>query len=280
MNVNDVSLPYPVLGIDDNITPLPITTTSFKADDKKYTFEFNFEAHNPEIQAYIDNGKAEYVCEVNCVSTFLRFCVKSKQPHIKVELKRNEVLNDISLFCAITLNEEIKGYTNKGFHEDYTGYSFDLGPGDLLAFFGEYHYDAGLQYDKLQATKQIMEIKCGRDGDDIKYNLATDKIEILLPPKLFEDYKENIRHKAAYAHILQASLVFNTLMYALFNIDENRTTLWARSILYRLANEDALKHFDLDDPEQIPSIVSAILDNPYSELFDCLETITYEEEEE
>lgn len=280
MNVNDVSLPYPVLGIEDNVSPIPRTDFSFKADESKYVFEFDFEMLNPKIQDYIKLGQAEYVCEVNCVSTFLRFCVRSLQPHIKIELKRSEVLNEITFFCSVTVKEEIKGYTNEGFHKDYAGYSFDLGPGDLLAFFGEYTYDAGLQYDKLQAIKQIMEIKRGREGDDLKYNLGTEKIEILLPPQLYDDYKENIRYKASYAHIMQASLVFNSLMYAIYNIEDNKTTLWARSIRYRMANEDALKRFDLEDPEQIPAIVSAILKSPYTKLFDCLGTLTSTDDEE
>ena len=79
---------------------------------------------------------------------------------------------------------------------------------------------------------------------------------------------------------MQASLVFNSLMYALYNIDDNGTTLWARSLKYRLANEEALKHYDIDDPEQIPAIVSAILKSPYTKLFDCLGTLTSTDDEE
>ena len=145
---------------------------------------------------------------------------------------------------------------------------------------GEYTYDAGLQYEKLQAIKQIMVIRRGLDGDDIKYNLATDKIEILLPSDLYDEYKNNIQYKASYANILQASLVFNSLMYALYNIEENRTTLWARSILYRLENEKELQRFDIDEQEQIPAIVNAILKSPYTKLFDCLRTLTNTEDED
>ena len=280
MNVNSVSLPYPVLGILDNVTPLPKTDISFKSDENSYIFEFDFEIFNPDIQALIEKGNAAYVCEVNCVSTFLRFCINSKEPHIRIVLKRNEVLNEISFFCSVTVKEEIVGYTNAGFHEDYSGYSFDLGPGDLLAYLGEYSYDAGLQYDKLQAVRQIMVIKKGRVEDDVKYNLATEKIEILLPPVLYDEYRENIRYKKSYAFILQASLVFNSLMYALYNIDDNRTTLWARSIYYRIEHDEALRGYDLEDSEQIPDIVNAILKRPYYGLFESLKTLTNTEEED
>ena len=281
MNVNDVILPYPVLGIGDAVLPVPTMDYSLTSDETKYVFEFDFTMENPESQEYVDRGMAEYVCEVNCVSTFLRFCVRSQQPHLRVELKKNEVLNKIIFFCSIAVKGEIKGYVNSGFHEDYAGYSFDLGPGDLLAYFGECEYDAGLQYDKLQAVRQIMSIKRGRDeDDDVKYNLATDKIEILLPPALFDDYKENIQHKVSYSFIMQASLVFNALMYALYNIEDNQSTLWARSIHYRLANEDSLRNFDIEDPEQIPAIVSAILRNPYSKLFESMKSLNDTEEED
>ena len=89
MNVNDFTLPYPVLGIGDSILPLPKTEFDLKTEDDKYIFTFDFTIENPEIQVLIDNGKADYVCEVNCVSTFLRFCVSDKRPHFENKINRN-----------------------------------------------------------------------------------------------------------------------------------------------------------------------------------------------
>ena len=279
MNVNDVTLPYPVLGIEDNVAPYPDTDFKFSSETKKYCFDFDFKMENETIQNYVDAGVAEYVCEVNCVSTYLRFCARSKTPHIHIEINREEVLNEITFFCTIAVKTEIKGYTNEGFHEDYKGYSFDLGPGDILAYFGEYTYDAGLQYDKLQAVQQLLVIKKGHDENNIKYNLGTDKIEILLPPTLYDDYKDNLQYKAAFADIFKSSLVFNSLMYALYNIEDNKSTLWARSLRYRIQNEEDLRHFDLDAPEQIPDIVSTILRKPYQQLFGALDSLNTGEED-
>lgn len=280
MIISDVSLPYPVLGIEDNVMPLPETRPTFHGDERRYTFIFDFVMENEEIQRYIDLGLAEYVCEVNCKDTFIRECFRSKTPHIEITYKRNELMNEISFQNAIVVKGEIQGYTNKGFHEDYAGYSFNLGSGDVLAYLGEYTYDAGIKYDKLQAVKTFMEIKSGREGDDMKFNLSTDKIEILLPPDMYEDYKVNILNDRTYNSILISSLVYNTLMYALYNFEENSHTLWARSISYRMDNEKGLEKYDITDSTQIPAIVNALLKDPYRKLFHSLNNIKNNLEEE
>ena len=209
----------------------------------------------------------------------MRFCTRSKTPYIKVELNRNEVLNEITFLNTIAVKGEIKGYTNEGFHEDYAGYSFDLEAGDILAYLDEFTYDAGLQYDKLQAVQELLVIKRGHDEKDVKYNLSTDKIEILLPPTLYDNYRDNLQYKSSFADIFKSSIVYNSLMYALYNIEDNRSALWARALTYRIQNEDDLKNFDLYAPEQIPDIVSVILKRPYDQLFNALNTLNTGEED-
>ena len=80
MKYKNVSLPYPVLGIHDDVYPLledgcvkmetPVKTVS------EYRFGITLTQRNKDITALVAQGKAEYACEVTCKDTFLS-CQKS-----------------------------------------------------------------------------------------------------------------------------------------------------------------------------------------------------------
>jgi hypothetical protein len=80
MKYKNVSLPYPVLGIYDDIYPLLEDDCIQMADPVKTATEYQFriilKQQNKDISQLVSCGKAEYACEVTCRSTFLRRCYK------------------------------------------------------------------------------------------------------------------------------------------------------------------------------------------------------------
>ena len=68
MKINDLSFPYPVLGIGDDILPKPIfiDEPQVMSDTTNYTFTVDFDMANPTIQQIVDSGFAIYLCEVTC----------------------------------------------------------------------------------------------------------------------------------------------------------------------------------------------------------------------
>ena len=66
MNLNNISLPYPVLGISDDITTsLPDDAISINIDKDviNYMFDINLKFNNNDIKYLIKTGFAEYSCE-------------------------------------------------------------------------------------------------------------------------------------------------------------------------------------------------------------------------
>ena len=186
MKYNDISLPYPVLGVNDDVYPLLeddcIQMADPKKDAKEYTFEVTLKQGNEEITDLIKNGKAEYACEVTCKETFLRKCFRSKSPIFKIVLGRRDVNGRINFNCFIAVKEPILGYTNKGFNEDYQGFSFDMEKGDLLAVFPSAAYNTNIKYDKLFAAGSFMQIiEASDDTNKTWFNLDEDRIFIELP---------------------------------------------------------------------------------------------------
>ena len=90
MKINDISLPYPVLGISDDVLPLlkkdcvaidrpTMTATSLQ-------FKIRLKQKNKEISKFIRQGRAEYVCEINCARTFYRECYHQSSPEFDIEI--------------------------------------------------------------------------------------------------------------------------------------------------------------------------------------------------
>lgn len=116
MKYKNVSLPYPVLGIYDDIYPLLEDDCIQMADPVKtateYQFRISLKQQNKDISQLVSCGKAEYACEVTCRGTFLRRCYKSSTPQFEITLGRTEVNGRIEFQCFIATCEPISGYSN------------------------------------------------------------------------------------------------------------------------------------------------------------------------
>lgn len=271
MNLNNISLPYPVLGISDDVLPLlPEDAVQFEltADARNYTFKVDLKFDSRDIQNLIDKGMAEYSCEYECAKTMLRRCEVSANPHFNITVPRHAVNGRLNFNCYVSVKVPIEGYSNRGFNPDYEGFAFDMEPGDILVTFPQFHYDADIRYDKLQAAGSFMQIRESSLHDHVFFDISGNKIEILLPPTHYELYCNPIVKGAA--EIIHSSLVINALTYALLNIEAHEQTTWAKTIYYRLDNETEFSREELQDAANIPGIAQRLLRDPYLRLFNHL----------
>ncbi len=285
MKINDISLPYPVLGISDDVYPL------LKADcvsiEKPITnattlqFKVHLKQKNKEIAQFIRKGKAEYVCEINCSRTFYRSCIKQSSADFTIEIPRKSVSGRIEFDSFVTVKTPIEHYHNSMFNADYDGVYFDMGPGDVLVAFPSAYYNLDVKYDKLFAAGSFMQIANG--GDDNKptwFNIREDKILIMLPPKMFKEYQERIYADRDFIEIIHSSIVVNALVFALYHIDDSAYDgkQWSDSIKYRLSTEQELKDFDITDKERVFDLAQALLADPYKRMFEHLAELKMKEE--
>ena len=281
MNLNNISLPYPVLGISDDILPmLPDDAVTFglTADAKNYKFEIDLKFENPDIMSLIQAEKAEFSCEYDCARTMLRFCVTYKEPHFTIEIPRKAVNGRLNFNCFVSVKEPIRGYSNRGFNPDYEGFKFDMNPGDILVTFPQFHYDADIKYDKLQAAGSFMQIRESSLHEQIFFDISGNKIEILLPPTHYQLYCNPIVKGSA--EIMHSSLVLNALTYALMNIENHEQTTWAKTIYYRLDTEEGFSRQEIQEPSNIPGIAQRLLKDPYLRLFNHIIISTPNQSEE
>lgn len=283
MNVDKMVLPYPVLGIRDDIMPLPeIDVKPVRDNGSEYIFDIELNVNNEDIEELIRRGDAEYVCEIECPRTFLRMCVRNEQPFFRIKIDKQNVAKVISFQVTVTVKKAISDYINKNFHEDYSGYRFNLEPGDLLAVFSTFQYDAEIEYSRLRAVGAFMEIVLNDRDEETRVEIKHDKIQIYLPQSMYDDYLNRLVYDMRLSSIIHASLVFNALLEALYNFKKSLEEgwLWARTLAYRFKTEENLKRFydmendELCDNGNIFEVAQTLLGKPYQRMFNCLIRIT------
>lgn len=278
MKSNNISFPYPVLGIADDVRPLlkedAVVFDSPESDAKNFYFHINLHQRNKDIEEYIQQGKAEYICEVSCVRTFYRRCFKSQKPSIDIVIARRDICGHVEFNCSVVAKKYIGYYVNSQFNEDYEGMSFKLVPGDLLVIFPSASYNVDIKYDKLYAAGSFMKIEDG--GSEINrpwFDISSDRIIIQLPQEMYDEYKSYINSDMEYMEMLHSSLVLNALTKALYHYNEDIYTdkLWHQCIEYRLKNESRFKDLsdgDEIDQDSINDVAQELLGNPYNRLFE------------
>lgn len=99
MNLDNVTFPYPVLGINDDILPKPETPdVSLTADEYYYYFKVELKYDNPDISSLVKKGYAEHVCEVVCASTKYRHCFKSNSGIFSIKISRKYLAGKIVFY--------------------------------------------------------------------------------------------------------------------------------------------------------------------------------------
>lgn len=266
------SLPYPVLSSfgDDIIPKLDVNSVFVTPthDRKKYSFSIQVLLENEDILKYIEEGKAEYTCEVTCARTYLRRCYHSPINGFNIELGRKEVIGDIWFRCFVTVKDDILDYHNSLFNEDYEDALFDLEPGDMLAIFPPMKYVANLKYDKLYSAGSFMVVQEEKKGTSVWFDATGDKILVYLPSAMFEQF-QSFSGNQDFNELFHASIVFNALFKCISEYDPKtqENCLWASAIRYRINTEEALSDFNLEDKTRAYELAQALLADPYKRMF-------------
>lgn len=266
------SLPYPVLNsIGDDICPsldrnsVLVNPTH---DRKNYSFSIQLLLENEDILTYIEEGKADYTCEVTCARTYLRRCYHSQFPAFNIVLGRKEVIGDIWFKCFVTVKEDIQDYHNSQFNDDYEDALFDMEPGDMLVQFPPMKYTANLKYDKLYSAGSFMVVQEDKTSTSVWFDATGDKILVWLPTPMFEQF-QSFSNNQDFNELFHASIVFNALYKCISEYDPNtqRNLLWVSAIQYRISTEEALSSFNLEDKAQSYELAQALLADPYKRMF-------------
>ena len=255
MRTENVSLPYPVLGISDDITPSlqetdcanPIITIEEEA--KKFLISVVLKLENTDILKYIQDDFAEYSIEVSCHSTMLRICKTSSTPNFSFTIEKKLLNGRLDFESFVIVKKDIHNYKNKGLNPDYEGHTINLHKGDLMVAYNKCSFPLNLDLRNIRNIKSFMTVQRNTRENEhsVTYDLDSSKILILLPNEMMDEYNkksanggENEKRKT----ILKASLYLQALTYALlhYNTYKDKEYMWVNALTYRM-NEPDIKDF-------------------------------------
>ena len=258
MKTENVSFPYPVLGISDDITP-SLKETGCASPEIIITEEggdfhisVSLKLVNSDILNYIYEESAEYSVEVSCHSTMLRRCVKSTKPVFSFTIEKKLLNGKLDFESYVIVKKDIVNYQNKGLNPDYDGHVINLHKGDVLVAYNKCSIPLDLDLRNIRNIKSFMTVqRNSRENEhSVTYDLDSSKILILLPNEMMDEYNKkpaNNEDSEKRKSILKASLYLQALTYALLNYSEykGKSYSWVNALTYRM-NEPDLRDFCTD----------------------------------
>lgn len=280
MKLSNISLPYPVLGVSDDISPaLPEDSVVIKFDKsnpKEYGLVVSLKFDNPDIDRLIKEGYAQYVCEVDCVKTNLRKSISYDKPEFEFSINRKSVSGNVELNCFVTVIKPINNYQNSGFHEDYDEAIFTPTPGDILVGFPMRSFVADPRFDKLKSATSFMQIRHDVEHSYTNFEFTPKTIDIKLPTELFNIFNSGVG--VSCAEVIHSSLAHSALLAALYEINNNASSMWAQAIVELLNNDPELRDYYTIDNGVINftdaiHVATMLLKDPYDRMLRKLDSM-------
>lgn len=277
MRLNNISFPHPVLGIGNSVMGAISVDHEIIQNETAYECHFSCHFDDEYIKTLLDFGKAQFFCEATCSATLYRNSQTYNTLDFDFNIDRKDVRGTVEILVSIIAIEDIPEYVNGNTSPLYKGFdSFYVEKGDMLAVFGEFSIEADIQYEKLKAVSQIFAVTGNNTGKAVNIDLDGDKIIIDMNPSLFSIFcDESINKSTLYAPLFHASLVLNALIKALNELETHTNTVWGKTILHRLENEqDAHPIFkSWKDPEKRIEIAQELLNFPYESMLKAIKII-------
>lgn len=258
MRTENVSFPYPVLGISDDITPTLEETGCAKPDitieevGDSFHISILLKLNDSDILNYIHNEYAEFSVEVSCHSTMLRICKSSPTPEFSFTIEKKLLNGKLEFESFVIAKKDILDYKNDGLNPDYEGHVINLHKGDLLVAYNKCSYPLNLDLRNIRNIKSFITVQRNtRDNEhSVTYDLDSPKILILLPNEMMDEYNKksvNSGEEKKRKTILKASLYLQALTYALlkyhdYKDDDSKQYMWVNALSYRM-NEPDIKEF-------------------------------------
>jgi hypothetical protein len=250
MKVKNVSYPYPVLGNEDDVEGAFNINFSHIQGNDKINLIVKIQLKNPTLEKAIEHKKACFFLEIECNSTFYRTSYKSYEYKNIFELDAKKVRDRVTVKFFIRAMENLPNYSIFGCNPDYTGLTFDISKGDVLAVGGVSSFIAEKGFDPLRPiVASFVVVKEGHhdDGEIIPDFSNSNRIIIKLSKKDWSRYRI-LKGRTWMSPIIHACIVFPVLAEAIRRINLDDPDIEETRWCGRLKTILEQKQLPLDDP--------------------------------
>lgn len=213
--------PYPVLAYysDDYKDSLFETTIDVCKEGYSIRIDFIAALRNKELIQLISDGKAKYIYHLECPQTGYRRVVSTSKVSDRVIVPDSRVRGKMYICPFVVAAQDIEGYTNLSFHDDYADESFDIEAGCVIAVGKQVTALITKETEDLANTPSVFSIVRDADPDamQMKVDIDKPKIVIKLPLNDYYSYKQLSKNPITQP-LLNAVAIIPALTYALEEI--------------------------------------------------------------
>lgn len=223
--------------------------------------KFNLSELSFSIQNFIQNNKADVICEIQCSDTFFRKIeLISHNYQFDFIIDKNLYRNKIEFEFSIVSKENSTDY-------EIDGRKYYLENGDVICSLGKFSFGGG---DGTIAS--LLKFNENKDNDEIRYNLENHYVTIELPIKIFEKLRI-LKNNPNFSKIFISSIFQPSLIYICSFLDDDtyEGKEWFDFLRqkWNLLNENS----EFPEKKEIPNFVQTLLNNPLFSLIDTLESM-------
>lgn len=274
--------PYPVLAYysDDYKDGSFDTTIDVRGEGYNIRVDFISTLTNEGLKNLISEGKAKYTYHLECPQTGYRQVLTTVKVSESILIPDNRVNGRLFICPFVVATQNIEGYTNPSFHDDYTGATFDIEAGCVIAVGKQVTATISKETEDLANTPSIFSIIRNADPlvTQMIIGIDSQKIIVKLPLNDYYSYKQ-LRKAPITQPVLNAITIIPALTYTLEELKGR--TIDEREELsdygwYRTVRKTLLTKFDCDvesdDFTQQNMIVLAqrLINDPLSGAFKVL----------
>ena len=282
--------PYPVLWDKNDDYKKPskfLAEVEAKENFKNIKLKINFLLKDKEIENLIKENKAEYVVHIEATSTYFRELISTRETEINYDLKDNDILGRLQMSFFILAKEDILDYKNSNFNEDYSGESFNLKKGKIIAIADSYRFDIEKNDDNLEKVSSIFSI-CQKETVEqtgMTVDMNNEKIRIALNKTDYINYHQ-LSQNSNNINIINSIIIFPALIFIFEQLkkdfDENDFAdyKWFRALRKIFEKNNQSLNKDLLENELSIDLAQKILNYPIERAFNSLKDENYGDDEE
>jgi hypothetical protein len=265
--------PHPVLDAETGDYPNCAFQARLKVRQTKldYKIQAEFDLGCDSLDKYIASGNAAFIIQLSCASTAFRRVFSANEPLIDVAVPEHDLRDVFAISPYIVSTSTIELSTHE-LAPTFEGLTFAVRRGAVLAAAPSAEYVAEKVFDELKNISAIFEVikHFDQHNSAIDYDLNRNKIAILLPHKVYEDYRI-FRGRTPYREMFVCSLVLPGLAMAIEALGPADSDV-ADALRWRRALRRKLHLIDRDEfnREDCFKIAQELLEYPYSRAFQAI----------
>lgn len=227
MRVGKRLFPYPVINNQESLSGFNNSIFSFDYDleqkeNQLILKNLYYDTNNENLEVLIEKGLVRVDCIIECSATLYRERVKLSRSFNSHVIPIFNLKGKVVISAYAYALEDIKGYYDRDFLDDYGDYKFDIEKYDILAC--DDGYTTKIKYDEKQDNKVssifLVLKNYSSNSERIIINETDEKIIIKLPERQFDIY-DKMKYNPHLENIFFSMLIIPSLSYVLEKIKRN-----------------------------------------------------------